>query len=866
MSDILTHLHGLLHHVSALFMPIEVEDIAAYLRGEAWEQVSALHAADNSFPQSTCGTDASKSAMATTAATSSGPVGMTALYPLGVIMWNRSIPLGIAGANFVSVASVDSKTALAHYFTAHGFEKVLTLIFTTSTPQPMQSGGVAELHVAVQPTRQHGGAGGAVAESRKRDRASAVEEEEFMGGGSGYEGNPHEVRLKCTAVMRAWFAEVEASTTGLSSSPPQRSGLGSDATEDNFYPAKVVVHRLLLIIRCCADNRPAISSSGPSSASASAGGGARRHRIGRDTLHLCLHDVASLVQLYNVRLAATKVEARVGVLLLPEDDHYGGELLNRQLQEELGGLYHVQTFMQGRNSGAVAPRQSTRYAGGHAASPAAVLQYRSSIVSSATALKSMTERGGGLRHALTPLSRACWLASLWGVLDPSIANCGDAAKQEAALLRSSSCFFFRPGNAQLCVFLREALRRFPVLVPPAILAHWQSTWAARHSLQDVLVVFHSILCPFTMSTALHGSRAAMTALAQRSLASQQDVVDLIDLLLDAAFRLVDGSCDDAATCATDGEQFIASASERHIAESVIFMSLYEALALQRETLLFRIEEVVQLLAFFYDRAQHIHGKATTSLSPLPSSAVEMDMDDVAKARVALHTLLPYSPMNIWHQCPPEIDQVNQSDSGSILRSFKRQAALHRRLCRVALPMARISVASQLHQTLLTAIESPTQSLASLGQAAATAAQQRTTPVSAAPLSASGNTPNSSPKQPAALYQLPLAETVQSSFAPPHSIESTPGKTGAVVSPLLHSQNLYNPQLPDAVRVMSVLTRHAHRQTAGEAARRVSMVELQEVVQLSDDRLLRALKELQTIGFAATDLKTHTVRTLLDSLL
>jgi hypothetical protein len=968
MSDVLGYLSEVVHRVSATFMPTEMDDVASFLRGDAWVLVSAPNSQRSRGSSSTAekvavtNSNHPIAAAATTTAAATAVAPVTQLrYPLGATRWDHFIPLGIADTALVSAATADSRAVLMGFFESSGFSQVFTVNLMPSEQQLNGSlhrglcGAAADFATTASalPSAQRSAGSRVGADrttaSRKRQRLSNATATAAAGEGAS---SPHVVdvaldgrygttaqaaRHACMAAVRRWFEEVErtlkeeegmeeeeveggdASVAGGQAAPQpawfqlRRQGprdtqpsTPSDAAAAAPPTRKTQLRRLLILVRCCADNRVAVSTragGGGGGAPALAVGGApsastgvsgrRPHRRGDDPLLLFLHDLAALTTLYEARLAASVCSVRPAVLLLPEDESYGGALLKQRLTEEVGYRYWVQLFVQ---TDAADSQQHAQGGGGAAASESvgASGRLKSGVGEAWTASlvgPSAAHRNGTPpqlhRQGEAPLLRGCRLAALWGVLDTSVVSTDVAeggvsavsprpslkapassdgsggspstpawvdasvSQLEAALRRHSACFFARPSNAPLCVFLMEALRRFPLLAPPAMLQHWQSTWTARHALSDVLCVFHATVCPFTVSAAQQqdasppntpgddvGAPASSLHSHPHSSPSSllRDATDLLDALLDAAFILAEER---------DSIHPLSS-NDFHVEQAILFMLMYEALVQQREARLRRMPGVVDVLVRLHDR-QACSSSAAGSCGSYADTAENPTTD--AKVRNAVRHLLPFAPLNVFYtavaRCsgalPARTASGHQSSSPppppppqqQQLSSAKREVKAYP-MNSLVLPLRRMSVAPQLQSTTLLSLLPPEASLLELrGVAERLWARE-----------------------------LPerwrhLGQTLACcSGSPPHPGASTP--TPAQLS----AENFYHPLLPHAVRVLYLLTAHA-LSAPTEVAKQVPVVQLQQVCQLSDEQLLLVLQELQMTGLVSTNLTTQTARTLLD---
>ncbi|CAG9570424.1 conserved hypothetical protein [Leishmania major strain Friedlin] len=908
MSDVLGYLNGVLHRVSATFMPTEMDDVASFLRGDAWVVATAASASAQQTAQtfSTAATDLSCGVARPT----------TVSYPLGATRWGRFIPLGIAGTTLVSAATSGSRAVLLDFFESNGFEQVFTVSLVPTEQQQQQQ---SHVRLAAPGTMEGAGSSGDTAlsrdghchadlwrtqrrfsfspsdtgdttASRKRARSNAASSVAIdMSLDSRYSTAAEAARHACMAAARRWFEGVEERAL-LDADEPREGGDGGARRNH-----KTRLRRLLLIVRCCTDNRVAFSTRGGATGAAqvSSSGTGRRHRRGKDPLYLLLHDLAALTTLYEVRLAPTCCAARPAVLLLPEDDSYGGSMLRQQLREEVGHRYWVELFLQSDGASSGVPARHGEAGAADAGRGARKGDgWRTTLIGCSSGASGAP---GGLGSVLrqrqheqaeTPLERGCRLAAQWGVLDLSAAmrsaqqstggealRCSAASafasvgvpaggsasghapsssasgprptgpmsaqQREEGLRRHASCFFLRPSNAPLCVFLMEALRRFPVLVRPPVLQHWQSTWTARHSLMDVLLVFHTALCPFVLSSSSVGVTAACQAPPPPSWmrggtpfpasTMLQDTTDLLDALLCAAFALAEER---------DAAQPL-SVNDFVIEQATLFLLLYEALVHQREGRLRRIPGVVRVLLGLSDRCASAAAKSCAvdeAAACLPRGGATTD----EKVHHAVRHLLPFAPLNLFYE------RVAQLGAASRKGHDSRREVQPYPMNSIALPIRRMSLAPQLQHSTLLALLPLGESVWELQGVAARVWRE---------------------ELPARWQRVVEAVGTRDDHPRAHpssaALRGTNDDAGASAPTQLSAGNFYHPLVPHAVRVLYLLTAHALRAPT-EAAKQVPLVQLQMICQLSDEQLLLVLKELQVAGLASTNLKTKSARTLLDT--
>lgn len=852
MSDSLAYLDGVAARVSNTLLPSELRDVAQFLQGKQWLVASGPVA---------LGDDSAAAA--------------TVRMPNGLLHWHPFIPLAVGVSSAVAALSTDHRVALSNYFLREGFARVLAVSLSPNASVPLASfsaegngdgdgdgdgGGprLASGEPTVEPPHHRGGSGrGGANVSHARSVRSA--------------------RMECADAVRRFVASVEAAAKAETAAAdtvaaePVRHKRGRDWEargqdgEDGCAearPAVEVVRRLLVVVRCCADNRIASSSAaavashdggrrggrsrGGAAAAGAAGaaGGvssatARRHRHGSDPLLPLLHDIAAVLSLSDARLRRTRWRVRVGVLVLPDDQAYGGALLAQRLGEEVGHRYCVHLFGKEAEDGDDAAGEEGAEGRSAAPPPSSSRAVRLLKVWEPAVLYAVpSDRGAGAPPG-----------------DDDADNGGDNGGVEAVVSRSRLAatltrherfFWLREANLPLCCFIRDALQLFPILVPPAVLRHWQVLWAARHSLRDVVLGFHATLAPFTHSEVFADAMDAASSSSssgggsggasrppssaerrgpeavsvdaalektgrqrRRAVDILEDTTDLLDALFFAAASLSGGD---------------------ELDEAVLFMLLYEELAQQRGALrLSRIAPTATALEDIYRRewralrgeriANAVVGERSTDGGVGGEEATALSASQCIRRAIARH--LPfYWPSRVvlserWDAVPPTTEETPLS-----------AAARHRALTTLPAVMQFVnlgmSAGPSLQRTLLSALQPPDISLLEL-QAATSDFQFRAA---------------------SALCGRPLANA----SAPP-------------AAPLLSSNNFYGPLIPDSVRVLYLLTAHAvgcrtDRET------HVPVVQLQQVCQVSDERLLLVLRELQLAGLATVNLQDQTARTTL----
>ncbi|KEG07704.1 hypothetical protein DQ04_09041020 [Trypanosoma grayi] len=580
------------------------------------------------------------------------------------------------------------------------------------------------------------------------------------------------IRLNCMEAVRAWCDAVYAAEGGVhhsrsSAAAVKRSRHETESTaaasawvlSSTSSPrdtAGLCVRRVLFIVRCCADE-----SGG--------GSGTERSRPPRDPLLLFLHDVSAMAVLCRARQASHQTRIRFSVLLLPDDLAYGGALLEEALREPLSRDYYVQLFRG--PTACVAQRDNDDESAG--------FLHRLEVwlgVATAAPFDDSCERAGGSRDQQLQQS--------------------NAAAEEAARRRDSSVFFVRRENLPLCCFLREALRRFPVLLRPTALRQLQALWATRRQLGDVVVGFHTLLSPFALSSSRYRgahSLAAPTATMNNGPDAEDDgmcrladSVDILNALLDAAAQWADG---------------------HPLNEAVAFAVLYEDLVWRRPERLQRLAGLVAVLQRLWhkrnDGAGLVFHEALASCVPLytPSSV----LSDVPCGH---------------HHAHHHHEQQQQPQAEETTRAVVVLPPA------MALPSAKAPLMSELRRSALLAVMPPQESLDEVKRAVSSLTNNNR----------SGDGGNGS--------------------------GNDGGPVAANLCGLVASNNFFSTSIPDGVRVLHILTAHALAHTSARQ-KYVSFSVLRRVCQLSDEELLRALKELQLAGMASLNGREFKARTLLD---
>lgn len=318
----------------------------------------------------------------------------------------------------------------------------------------------------------------------------------------------------------------------------------------------VKVHRLLILVSCSSGSSQSFSlSTGISSSSFREGrnaqhcGGAadekyssntfsfhrsfpsyQRHHChqGFDSVCVFLSDLVALYQKTRAKLSAlqhfgsccgsNKVgitrdhptnfhppqlihRVHMAVLLIPQDDLYGITQLAQRLSPLFGSEYLIRCFDQTDLEVTVeAPQVWQNYF------------YRRKRSNNQTRPKKIRIP---YDSSLTQLMLAFWepvvapfspsecseMASGGEDKDSPLGRTDTPANDIGFLLLSESRFFFlRPNNLVLAWFLWHSFQLFPVLLFPSWLEFVQRLWAFRHSLDDMVWAFSSLLMPFHFST------------------------------------------------------------------------------------------------------------------------------------------------------------------------------------------------------------------------------------------------------------------------------------------------------------------------------------------------------------------------------
>ncbi|SCU71767.1 uncharacterized protein TEOVI_000334800 [Trypanosoma equiperdum] len=623
MSDVLAILDGAAARVAALLMSEGINALLAFLRGEAWEESpsTVLNRAD--------GDGDTKS--------DSLQIPNTLLGCYGFL------PLAIAAeVSLAPSTSHQERVALVQDFERRGFR-----VFTVNL----------------------------MPDCRGLEDSSR--------GASAYNASASVLRLNCIEAARNWcdavYAEdgeegeggtgVDCSNIYLSGAKRRRdddekSGLAGRVAHTHFHNPRrraqgqlhgrgcgLCVKYALFIVRCCANagnaQRAAVGGGNCSSAT-------ERSRRTKDPLTLLLYDISSLSALCRVRQSTRRTRIRFSVLLLPDDLAYGGALLEESLRGPMSCHYCVKLF-QGSVDRMLHRRQDV-------------------------------DRGGGEENECVPFLERLklWLSAPMesrgveadGSCDGNSVNHGKNEQENAAKLQGSkpSLFFVRYENLPFCCFLREALRRFPVILPPLLLRQLQSLWAFRHQLSDVVVGLHSLLSPFALSSSVHATMSEANDVTtspanvvqgtsrgyHENMTQLSNSIELLNILFAAACEWADGHL---------------------LNEAVAFAVLYEDLVFGRLT---RLKRIPGLTAY-------VERLSPKSVGPT----------DLSKALTS---------------CVPVFVPNALTGSGAYIRdelSQEQQYVMRRPLSLppiMAVPGAKVSLATELLRSTLLAVLPPHDSL------------------------------------------------------------------------------------------------------------------------------------------------------------
>ncbi|RNF18374.1 uncharacterized protein Tco025E_04520 [Trypanosoma conorhini] len=583
------------------------------------------------------------------------------------------------------------------------------------------------------------------------------------------------VRLSCMEAAQAWCDAVYAERDGLPARSPtlgSKRGREEAAAPPLSYMARRQhtsgprTRRALFILRCCANESAAHRED------------VSRARRSCDPLMLLLHDISALAALCRAREAAHRARIQFSVLLLPDDLAYGGALLAEALREPLSREYCVQLF---RGSAASAARRDD-------AELTAFLRRLETWMNLPTAPPHPADAEGEAKAVTEQEQRH---------QQHQQQQCGaaDVEAAERVRQRESDFFFVRRDNLPLCCFLREALRRFPVILHPVALRQLQALWATRRQLGDVATGLHALLCPFAHSASAREGCASSTVAPPPAVAPatdtaanggrngndgmcrHADTVDILNAVLVTAGQLADGDL---------------------LNEAVAFAVLYEDVVWRRPTRLQRIPGFVAVLERLWRRWGN-----------------ESSMDFHA----ALASCVPvYTPSST-------LQDASYQRPGEAAAEGARAVVVLPAPMRV--PAAKVPLGAELMHAALLAVLPPQESLEELRRAVGQCGS----------------------------HGGPRGEAGENS-------RDRACAAAAMQGSALSENNFFNPSIPNSVRLLHLLTAHALGQ--GSCRQKyVSFAVLQRVCQISDEALVRALKELQLAGLVKLDGSGAKARAALD---
>ncbi|ESS65685.1 hypothetical protein TCDM_05861 [Trypanosoma cruzi Dm28c] len=742
MSDALAILDGAAACVSALLMPEELGTLIRFLRGESWDEVPPSKIASSS---SALLSTTAKTETTTTAAVRDGedtprriPNALTGCY--------NYIPLAIAAElSLLSMSSSGERSALVHKFERNEFR-----VFAVNL--------LPESRTADHSLHQKGGSSSAI------------------------------VRLSCMEAVRAWCDAVYAEKDGVSSRSPvmaakrhRREETASTADVPSLssiskckFNSGPIRRRALFILSCCANE-----------------GAARRGDINRsrrscDPLMMFLHEISAIAALCRAREATHGARIEFSVLLLPDDLAYGGALLEEALREPLCREYCVQLF-HGSITGV------TRHDDAEAT---AFIRRLETWMNVPTAPPRTTEAN---THADGKTERVTEEKQRHSQKQDQPQQQVAAAHMELAdktRQRESSFFFVRRENLPLCCFLREALRRFPVILHPMALRQLQALWATRRQLGDVVTGLHALLCPFAHSASARdrcasssfsvrlfsaGASTTNTTANKRNrgdgMSRHVDTVDILNAILAAAGQLADGQL---------------------LNEAVAFAVLYEDIVWKRSMRLQRIPGVVSVVEQLWRRWGN-------------------DTDMIFQEALALCVPV-YTPSSTLQN---ESYQSAQENGAEDTRAVVAIPAAMRA------PAAKMPLGAELMRSALLAVLPPEESLEELKGV--------------------------------------VGQDGGHGYPSWLKGENCHDKSGAIAMRefSLSENNFFNPSIPDSVRLLHLLTSHALGQ-GNSRQKYVSFEVLQRICQISDEALVRALKELQLAGMVKLNGRELKARVVLDN--
>ncbi|EAN96719.1 hypothetical protein C3747_202g34 [Trypanosoma cruzi] len=743
MSDALAILDGAAACVSALLMPEELGALIRFLRGESWDEVPPPKTTSSS---STLLSTTAKTATTTTAAVRDGedtprriPNALTGCY--------NYIPLAIAAElSLLSMSSSGERSALVQKFERNEFR-----VFAVNL--------LPESRTADYSLHQKGGSSSAI------------------------------VRLSCMEAVRAWCDAVYAEKDGVSSRSPVMAAKRhrreeTASTADVPSPSSIskgkfksgpIKRRALFILSCCANE------------SAARRGDINRSRRSCDPLMMFLHEISAIAALCRAREATHGARIEFSVLLLPDDLAYGGALLEEALREPLCREYCVQLF-HGSITGV------TRHDDAEATAFIRRLETWMNVPTAPPRNTEANTHADGKTERVTEEKQRHSQQQ-----DQPQQQQAAAAHMELAdktRQRESSFFFVRRENLPLCCFLREALRRFPVILHPMALRQLQALWTTRRQLGDVVTGLHALLCPFSHSASARdrcasspfsvplfcaGASRTNTTANKRNrgdgMSRHVDTVDILNAILAAAGQLADGQL---------------------LNEAVAFAVLYEDIVWKRSMRLQRIPGVVSVLEQLWRR----WGNDT-----------EMIFQEALALCVPVYT--------------PSSTLQNESYQSAQEKGAEDTRAVVAIPAAMRAPAAKMPLGAELMHSALLAVLPPQESLEELKGV--------------------------------------VGQDGGHGYPSGLKDENCHDKSGAIAMRefSLSENNFFNPSIPDSVRLLHLLTSHALGQ-GNSRQKYVSFEVLQRICQISDETLVRALKELQLAGMVKLNGRELKARVVLDN--
>ncbi|EKF30453.1 hypothetical protein MOQ_005735 [Trypanosoma cruzi marinkellei] len=746
MSDALAILDGAAACVTALLMPEELETLIRFLRGESWDDVPPPPTKTKTKITTSSTALSSTSANTTTTTTAAVRDDGDAPWRIPNVLtgFYNYIPLAIAAdLSLLSMSSSGERSALVHKFERNGFR-----VFAVNL--------LPESRTFDYSLHQKGGSSSAI------------------------------VRLSCMEAVRTWCDAVYAEKDGVSSRSPvmaakrhrrEETALTANVpplssnSRGHFFNSKPIQRRALFILSCCANE------------SAARRGDMNRSRRSCDPLMMFLHEISAMAALCRAKEATHRARIEFAVLLLPDDLAYGGALLEEALREPLCREYCVQLF-HGSTTGVIQRDD---------AETTAFIRRLETWMNVPTAPSHITEantHADGKTDGVMEQRHRHSQQQDQPQADVAHMELADKTRQ-----RESSFFFVRRENLPLCCFLREALRRFPVILHPMALRQLQALWATRRHLGDVVTGFHALLCPFAHSASVRDCSASSPSMPLFSakasttnttankgnrddgMSCYVDTVDILNAMFAAAGQLADGQL---------------------LNEAVAFAVLYEDIVWKRSMRLQRIPGVVSVLERLWRRWGN-------------------DTDMIFQEALALCVPV-YTPSSTLQN---ESYQSAQGNGAEDTRAVVAVPAAMRT------PAAKMPLGAELMHAALLAVLPPQESLEELKGV----------------MGQDGGHGYPSGLKGENCHDKSAAMTMQE-FS-------------------LSENNFFNPTIPDSVRLLHLLTSHALGQ-GNSRQKYVSFEVLQRICQISDEALVRALKELQLAGMVKLNGREFKARAVLDN--